>query len=287
MKKIFSLLFILLVVVSVSSAQEIPQNFIGGGGSTNSTSSTNSSSGSAGGSAIGKMTNSGYIMIAGFQAGLMSTTYSTGSAVASSVVIDNVLFNGYEKLDDDYVEASPRVLATITSLASTISPEVSYVEVNGTKTYFSGLTSPSGFSGTSFIYDATFSDGDNTFSIVAYDRSGNSETYSRTLKVDIGDISATSVYIFPNPYNPNNGVGKIAYSLNKQDTVSVYIFNAIGQLVYKREYLSGWAGARVGYNEVDFNGVSDFGQTLANDLYFLRIVSGGKPIGRAKIAILK
>lgn len=271
-------------------AEEISQNLIGGGGLNTTSSTSYSASTSVGDSAIGKMTGGGYIMIGGFQAGLMTTTYSTGSVIASSVQINSPLFDGKAVFDNDNVSGTAVLTATITSSASTISPEVCTITIDGTATTFSNIPAASGsYTQSSGVlsYTLALNDGTHTIAIKAYDQNSNSETYSRTVVVNTGAPEASQVFLFPNPLNPTNTTGKIGYQLSQDADVSIYIFNAIGQLIYKRDYVSGSSGGQVGYNEVDFLGVSDFGQTLANDVYFLRIVSGGKPIGRAKIAILK
>ena len=93
---------------------------------------------------------------------------------------------------------------------------------------------------------------------------------------------------YPNPFNPAVGEEtEIEYQLTRDADVTIYIFNTIGQLIKKIDCASGATGGTAGYNKVAWNGYSDFAEIVGNDVYLVRVVSGGSVIGKNKIAVLK
>lgn len=92
----------------------------------------------------------------------------------------------------------------------------------------------------------------------------------------------------PNPFNP--GIGQrteICYQLGQDAEVTIYIFNTNNQLIKKISCSAGSTGGQEGYNKVTWDGISDFAEVVANDIYFARVVSGGKQLGKCKIAVIK
>jgi len=267
---------------SLSGNYNLPVSIIGAGGGSNS--STNfTGTGIAGGPPGGKTTSPNYINIGGGAGSILI------AADAGKPVILNFKIDGKTIVNGDYIKKDGTLTATVTDETG-IDTNLSSVEVGGDFTTFRSLTGASTYDastgGLTFKLNIA-TDGDHIISIHAVDVSGNSRTVSRTVKVDTSELKAVSVFMYPNPFNPNTGAGVIAYQLNKEAETSVYIFNAIGQLIYRRNYIAGSSGAQVGYNEVPWDGRSDFGEIVGNDVYFLRVVSGGKPVGRTKIAVIK
>ena len=96
----------------------------------------------------------------------------------------------------------------------------------------------------------------------------------------------------PNPFNPlssnpNYQVTRIAYELSNDMDIELRIYNTIGELEWRRELIAGEPGARIGYNEVVWNGNSEFGGLLGNGVYILHLLSEGKVLKSYKIVILK
>lgn len=93
---------------------------------------------------------------------------------------------------------------------------------------------------------------------------------------------------YPNPFNPAAGeTTSIEYSLTAAAGVTIYIFNVINQPVKRISCPSGQSGGRAGYNQVVWDGYTDFNELAANDAYVARVVSGGRQIGKCKIVVLK
>ena len=91
---------------------------------------------------------------------------------------------------------------------------------------------------------------------------------------------------YPNPFKPGHGQGTtIGYMLDTTTSnveVTIYIYNLNGTLLWKRAYIQ-----NPGYQQVSFSGISDLGEILGNGVYLYQIVSGGKVLGKGKMAVLE
>jgi len=287
LRKIFLIILLLLAAICSSlaaSSYTISSAIFGTAGG--SLSSVNYQGlGGAGEGLIGNLLGTNYLGTVGGIAVLWANI-----SAAEFPTIANVKVDGKSIAEGDYIKASGTLTATITD-ETAININLSSIEVDGTFTPFAALTGTSTYDAQAGALTYVFSglsDGNHVFGLYAVNSSGNLTSWRYTLKVDSGTLKAQEVLVYPNPYNPKSGQpAKIAYRLNRDSNISLYIFDALGQLVYKQDYLSGSEGAHIGYNEVDWSGTSNSGNPVANDLYFLRIVSDGKVIGKCKIAVLK
>ncbi len=246
-------------------------------------SSSYSSSASAGGGAVGTSSSLSYSGLSGSGGSISLSTDTTPPVIADLKIDSSSVING------DQIKNNGTLTATVTDNIG-IDTAKSSVEVDGAFTTFASLASPSGYNVTTgaltFILNIA-SNGDHTVAVHAVDTNNNVTIVSRSTKVNTGDLGATLVRFYPNPFNPNSAAGVIAYQLNKDADVSVYIFDAVGQVIYKNNYLSGAMGGATGYNEVAWNGKDASGSIVGNDIYFVRLVSNGKVIGKTKIAVIK
>jgi hypothetical protein len=231
-----------------------------------------------------KMTSTNYSTAGGSLSGGAS-----GAGDNSGPIISNVKIDSKTLANNDYIKQTATLTATITDEVG-VSLTCSSIEVDGVKTLFSTLTSASTFdaSASTLSYNLNLSSGSHTIKICAVDIKGNTTSLTRAVEVSSGGaISASSVMIYPNPFNPTAGNARIAYTLNTAADISIMIFNAVVQLTFKTAISSGASGATAGYNEYSWDGKDTGGQVVGNDLYFVRIVSGGKVIGRTKLAVIK
>ena len=202
--------------------------------------------------------------------------------------ITSVKVNSATIVNNDYVKKDGTLTAVVQD-ATGVSIEASAMIIDSVTTLFKDLTLPSTYDASTgnLTYVLNLSTGTHTIVISAVDYNNNTSTYTRTVKVDSGEPAANMAYIYPNPFNPLQGSARIAYQLNQDADITLYMFNEINQLVWKRVYLSGVNGGKSGYNEISWDGNTDFGELAPNGPYFLRIVSGGRMIGKIKIAVLK
>ena len=129
--------------------------------------------------------------------------------------------------------------------------------------------------------------GDRTLS-VSNDYIAGISTTTITVKVPQDVISGGLNRFGPNPYNPSSGEDAVFwYWLDKDDTVSINLFDLKGSLVFKRIMTAGSTGGKVGVNSVNWNGRNVNNEMLENGLYLVKIASGSKSIYSGKIIILK
>ncbi|NQU16707.1 MAG: hypothetical protein HQ564_01470 [Candidatus Saganbacteria bacterium] len=268
-----------------------PEQLFGGGGKTEGSSYTSTTS--IGNTSIGTAEGTSYSISLGFLAASISyaTSESSASVTIDSPGISSLKFDGRTIADNEYVSSDVTITATVSDLASSINTAISSVEIDSTVTSLANLSGDSSYNATTSLLTyksaTALTTGTHTFTIYARNNAGELTSQTTTFKVESGNLLANTVLAFPNPYNPNNGNLEITYNLSKDSTVSVYIFNTLGQLIWKQDYLSGAAGGYAGYNSVNWDGVNGFGQAISNDVYLCRIVSEGNAIGKCKIAVLR
>jgi len=252
-----------------------------GGSSSNSSYQHTFSAGSISSS---KASNSSYSSDIGFISGI------TATGDASGPLIQDVKADGISLKADDYISSDGTITATITDISGVNTSE-SYVGYDTYTTYFDDLSGDSSYivSSGALTYKLNVTtDGDHTFKLHAVDAVGNISSYEVSVKVESGDVRARACYAYPNPYDPSSGNLRLTYMLSADANITVYIFNAINQPVWKRNYASGSEGGHTGYNEITWSGVTDFGEMAGNDVYFARIVAEGKRvIGKVKIAVVR
>lgn len=204
--------------------------------------------------------------------------------------VSNLKFDGSTIRNNDLVNSGVLFTASITDETGLNTTE-SKIIIDSASTAFSALTLPSSYDATAQILSVknSFDAGTHTIAVFAKDILGNittSETITFIVNNEDLKIQGTALN-YPNPFAPPAQTTKICYMLNKDSAVSIYLFNMVGQLVKKIDAASGAQGGKAGYNEVSWDGVTDFGDVAGNDVYICKIISGGKVLGKVKIAVLK
>jgi hypothetical protein len=285
-KKIVIIILISFSLSSVALASQsanyisVPNSVSSGG--IKSSSSNNSNISSVGIASYSDTQSTNYISLNGF----LVVLAGSGDMIPPS--ISNIKFDGRDVVKNDFIK-SDALLTAILQDGSGISMDASGVVVDNTTTYLTNFVTPSTYDAATgnMNYNLNLSSGSHTIKILAVDMNANSTTYVQTLEVDTGELRAASSLVYPNPFNPNQGKAKFAYQLNRDGNVTLYLFNEINQLVWQRNFQAGSNGGQAGYNEIEWDGVTDFNEQVANGAYYLRVVSGGKVIGKTKVAVLK
>ncbi len=95
----------------------------------------------------------------------------------------------------------------------------------------------------------------------------------------------------PNPFNPSTGPTMIKYKLNTAATISLYLFNQKGALIWQKTIPAGENGGSAGDNAVPWNALTYFNEQVPTGVYVLSIVSnaGGstRELGRVKVAVFR
>jgi hypothetical protein len=98
-------------------------------------------------------------------------------------------------------------------------------------------------------------------------------------RLSAGNLDFKLYQNYPNPFNP---VTNIQFELNRNDVVELSIYNILGQKV--KTLFSGQAN--VGVHSFSWNPKDDFGNTVANGLYYCVLKVGDK-LERIKLLLLK
>jgi hypothetical protein len=291
-KKLVVLLSLLLISSAAIAADgtdytSSPEGLLEGGGTTSGSAYTIQHG--IGDNVIGITSSSAYSSSIGFIAS--SVTYATSEAGVPTV--SNLMFDGRAIVSGDHVNSDVIITATVSDSAGNLDTATSSIEIDSTTIVFDNLTGNSTYDAATaqLTYQPAtpFANGTHTLKITGRNTSGNASSGTITFTVSSGGVTVINgaVLNYPNPFDPNNETTEISYRLNTDANITIYIFNSVGQRIWKREYISGSEGAHAGYNFIVWDGVSDFNQTVGNDIYFCRIVSNGKVIGRGKIAVIK
>jgi hypothetical protein len=95
----------------------------------------------------------------------------------------------------------------------------------------------------------------------------------------------------PNPFNPSEGPTMIRYKLNTAATITLYLFNQKGAVIWQKTFSAGEIGGAAGDNAVPWNALTYYSEQVPTGVYVLRIVSnaGGstRELGRVKIAVFR
>ncbi len=96
-----------------------------------------------------------------------------------------------------------------------------------------------------------------------------------------------NLYNYPNPFKPSSGgTTQIQYSLTKDASIILIIYDISGHEVQRFKYGAGTSGGAVGVNQVTWNGKSLSGKVIGNGMYLYKIISGDKVLGDGRIVVI-
>ena len=107
------------------------------------------------------------------------------------------------------------------------------------------------------------------------------------------DPTATGGYVsnYPNPFHPGAEPTTIAYKLDDNATVTLRIFTQTGDLVFRKEFVSGGPGGLAGLNEFLWDGKNGDGKMVASGGYIALIEAQGQGetlhVMRRKIGVVR
>jgi len=235
------------------------------------------------------------------------TTESSNVASAETIHetnpprIYNIRFDGIPLFDNDVIRPNPLITAYITDEAPS-TEALEPVSKEATSLNFSAYYIILGADLNSFTFSTAegvyklshrlsvpLGAGTYTFYITAKDALNNVGTSVPTrVRVISGSVQTVGpVLTTPVPFKPATEGGEvtIAYTLSTDAPVDIYMYDVGGRTVLTRKFNSGTNGGRTGYNEVKWNGKSDFGKIVGNGIYVYKIISKGKVIGKGKIVV--
>jgi hypothetical protein len=201
--------------------------------------------------------------------------------------------NNADIINNDYIPVRPSFRANITN---DISIEASSLKMRLDGALVTPFTVANSDRDYTLIYQPTgdLEDetvGRHTISVEASDVEGGAVAKIISgLKVAAAGVGTRldgPLTVYPASFSPaRDRTMTIAYTLNQESAIALMIFGPSGETVWSRRFPAGTNGAMAGYNAVAFEGVADVGGTaLGNGIYAVRIISGGKVIGKGHLVI--
>ncbi|OGC04224.1 hypothetical protein A2276_06435 [candidate division WOR-1 bacterium RIFOXYA12_FULL_43_27] len=92
---------------------------------------------------------------------------------------------------------------------------------------------------------------------------------------------------YPTIYKPlTSPTLKLGYQLSTDADVTIYLINKYGKLHWKTSIASGNNGGKAGYNEVEYNGISEIGGGLVpNGIYFIKVIAQNRVIATGHLVV--
>jgi len=205
--------------------------------------------------------------------------------------ISNLIINNHRRFPEDIISSRPKIKCNITDDQPN---NVGKIEVwfndsllyEGTSSDWKGAYNE--VSGDFDLSGLNLPPATYTLKIKAFDKAGNEAQETLTplyVRDDIAIVTAPLNY--PNPFKPLKGeTTSLAYVLTKDVDVTLYIYNIKASAVCRRNYKAFEEGGMAGYNEVVWDGRSDFNEIQGNGIYIFKIVHNQKVLGTGKITIL-
>jgi len=215
--------------------------------------------------------------------------------------IYGIRFDGMPLVNNDVIRSSPLITAFMTDEAT--SPEAaSAISKNSIVLSFEGYYRIPGSEIDSFTFEAAagvyelshrleypLGAGSYVFTITASDELGNTgSSVPMRVRVIAGDVQVVGpTLVHPVPFKPlgEGGSARITYTLSKDADITLFMYDIGGQVVVTRKFRARSNGGRAGYNEVLWDGETDFGAVAANGIYVYKIVSEREIIGTGKLIV--
>jgi len=215
--------------------------------------------------------------------------------------IFNIRFDGIILVEGDVIRPAPLITADLTDEA-TYPESPSTIEKSSIILDFSDEYKIYGDNIDSFVYSPSegvyklyhqlttpLGAGEYIFSITAEDALGNvGSSTPKTVKVIPGAVHMIGPTVaYPTPFSPvsEGGEATITYTLSTDAPVKIFMYDIGGKVAWTRRFAPKANGGRTGYNEVKWNGITDFGGYAGNGIYVYKVVSGDRVIGKGKIVI--
>ncbi|MEW6556522.1 MAG: T9SS type A sorting domain-containing protein [Elusimicrobiota bacterium] len=197
----------------------------------------------------------------------ISKWYVNSSEISAGQTIDQPITSVAVDIADETGGSGVNISACTISLTLT----------GATTTSVSGTTTNDGTDTLTFTPTQTVNtNGTYTISITAIDTTGNSKNYTRSFSVSItaaGTVTSfeNSVKAYPNPAKRVN-LATIAYNITAASTLSLEIYNILGELVYTDEWEDTSAGSKTRtWNLV--NGSKNVGAKVGSGVYIYKITA--------------
>ncbi|MFC1559733.1 PQQ-binding-like beta-propeller repeat protein [Candidatus Margulisiibacteriota bacterium] len=139
-----------------------------------------------------------------------------------------------------------------------------------------------------YFHKTPLTPGYHVIGITARDVSGNlvPKWEIKNLRVSVG-IAITNMKIAPDPFNPLAGPTYLYYSLNADATMSFYVYDKFGSLIYSMKFPEKTDGGKKGYNKIEWKGVSSSGDFVQTGEYTFKLIANRDLVGKGSITVQK
>ncbi len=134
------------------------------------------------------------------------------------------------------------------------------------------------------LYKPTLNEGNHTFQYIGIDQAGNKDTVTQNATVT-NAFSVRDLYNYPNPMRSETFFTFNLFSSEAPQTCRIKIYTVAGRLVKDIS-----ASARVGFNQIHWDGRDNDGESMANGIYLYKIIledQGKTETSIQKLAILR
>jgi hypothetical protein len=186
----------------------------------------------------------------------------------------------------DFINPNTQFDIRVTDNVSLAADSLSIQLDNDTVVYY--LSSVTQTQIDAFFKPASLAEGDHSIKVQAADNSGNIATKEITGLIVVDEpLAIRNVIVHPMPFALDRGeTANIAYVLNKDANVTIYVYSVSGMVVWTRRYAAAANGGKAGYNEVIFNGISDISRKpVANGVYVFVITVDGKAVYKGRLVV--
>jgi len=213
-----------------------------------------------------------------------------GTKDVNPPTISHVRFDDKSYFPGDIIASTVKITATLSDDAS----GVGSIEVGiGDKILYPGspMLSYDTASGDLIVMIAEkerLAPGQHTVTIKVWDIAGNRATQAFSdLKVLPGFPKLSALFISPMAFRPGEGQkALISYNLSMDTPLSVLLYSeASGDQISDIQIKGGSFGGREGLNNISWDGTDSNGKYVDKGLYHIKIISGNKVLGSAKVMV--
>ena len=114
---------------------------------------------------------------------------------------------------------------------------------------------------------------------------------TETLDIEVeGGLKIKQLLCGPLPWGADSATLSIDYQLSADANVEIRIYDIAGELQKKLDLMQGEEGGKRGFNQLSWNGINDYNESIRNGPYVLYLVAEnetGKAMAKTKLLVLK
>ncbi len=219
----------------------------------------------------------------------------TGDSTGPSI---DVTYDGNKILDGDLVNAKPEILFRFydeSNLEYSITDTTGiFIKLDGKRIYynFAGQLNPEitfnavneGSLKTTVLFKPELSAGARLLQYYVTDKEGNKDTLHNNVYVSY-DFTVRNLFNYPNPMQGDTYFTFDLFAPESPQSCVIKIFTVAGRLIKDVK-----APARVGFNQIYWDGKDNDGETIANGIYLYKLIlegNGKTETSIQKLAVLK